>query len=363
MKVKRIYIKGLLAFVLLMLSAGPLNAEPLHQRSYARLIEFIQMQDKEAPLFVFDDYEVGFDSTSHKANLEYLNTHPGLIKKIRSDLDGAALRWQLKMLQHRLLFVPEKRQEYARLYESYCRDVIRFVLSKTQLPNPFVDIRTLSRERPDLASHMDGVTVFLVHNLAKEFQAINLFTSLNDKKAELKLAGKIFVGNIGSYASQISFQEDGGMEFSRSHYTIWQNSAKNPYTALMTPAEETLHVLLRPYTEKAIEEKIKLLPQKNDRSVRALVDDWVAVEEAVAGGLAYVLMTRFLDQHIPDFPFSLIEADLEEKMKREKYRHLENGIDLVKNMGHKSALGLYQSNPNMVRNLLMDPPFEDEDLT
>ena len=230
------------AFVMF-LSFYLVRAETVTPANYSRLIEFIQLQDREAPLYIFEDYEEGFDTTSHKANLEYLNSHPALIKKIRTDLEGTSLRWGLKRLRHRLLFVPEKRKEFAALYEDYCKDVIRFILNKTNFKNPFYDILTLTQEKPELETNADGVIVFLVHNLAKEFQATNIFTSQKEKKAEIKLNGKIFIGNIGSYASQVELLENGTVEFTRNTYSIWQNSAVNPYTALMTPAEETLHVL------------------------------------------------------------------------------------------------------------------------
>lgn len=321
---------------------------------YSRLVEFIQLQDREAPLYIFEDYEEGFDTTSHKANLEYLNSHPGLIKKIRADLEGTSLRWRLKRLRHRLLFVPEKRKKFAALYENYCKNIIRFILNKTNFKNPFYDVLTLEQEKPELATSIDGVVVFLVHNLAKEFQATNIFTSQKEKKAEIKLKGKIFIGNIGSYAGQAELLDNGKVEFTRNAYSIWQNSADNPYTALMTPAEETLHVLLRPYTEKVIAEKVMLLPQKTITAVRGITDEWIAVEEAVAGGLVHNLLPLFFEKHLPAFPAALIEADLITKMKRKKYRYLRCGIDLAENIGYKDFLNRYKSNPDALQRLLKD---------
>ena len=43
----------------------------------------------------------------------------------------------------------------------------------------------------------------------------------------------------------------------RNNYTIWQNSAQLTYNALIVPIEETLHIALRPYTEKAIRNEIE----------------------------------------------------------------------------------------------------------
>jgi len=345
------------------LSFYPVRAQTAASFNYAPLVHFIQLQDRSAPLYVFADYAEGLDAASHNANLEYLNSHPGLIKKIRAELEDATLRWRLKRLRHRLLFVPENRKEFAELYENYCKDVIRYILTKTNFKNPFSDILTLNRERPELTSRPDGVIVFLVHNLAKEFQATNLFTSQKEKKAELKLNGKIFVGNIGSYSSHVELLDSGAVEFTRNTFSIWQNSAENPYTALMTPAEETLHVLLRPFTEKAIEEKIKRSSQKNVKTVKVIVEERVAVEEAVAGSLVYKLLPQFLDKNLPGFPSALIEADLNAKMKRKKYRYLRCGVDLVEKMGFENFLNLYKFDPDALRRLLKDERLPQEQLS
>jgi len=354
---KPINLKALPAYIaaavfVTVLSFYLVRAETATPSDYSHLVEFIQLQDREAPLYVFEDYEDGYDTAIHKANLEYLNSHPDLIKKIRADLEGASLRWRLKRLRHRLLFVPENRKEFAALYEHYCKDVIRFILEKTNFKNPFYEVLTLVQEKPELPTDIDGVVVFLVHNLAKEFQTTNVFTSQKEKKAEIKLKGKIFIGDIGSYASQAELLENGKVEFTRNTYSIWQNSADNPYTALMTPAEETLHVLLRPYTEKAIAKKVTLLPQKTITAVRRITDEWIAVEEAVAGGLVHKLLPLFFEKQLPAFPAALIEADLITKMKRKKYRYLRCGIDLSEHIGYKDFLNRYKSNPDAIRQSL-----------
>jgi len=312
---------------------------------YYRLVDLIRLQDRETPLCVFADFEEGSDATSQRANLSYLNSHPGLIKKIRAELKGAALRWRLKLLRSRLLFVPEQRKEYAVLYENYCRDVIRFMLAKTDFADPFQDIQTLGREKPQMAAEADGVRVFLVHNLAREFEATNIFTCQKARKAEVKIHGKIFIGNIGSYSSHLEILPDGSVAFSRNRYTIWQNSAKNPYTALMTPAEETLHVLLRPYTERLIEEKIARRRPESFKPVEAIVEEQVAVEEAVAGGLVYHLLPLFFDRWLPGFPGALIAADLNAKMKLHKYRYLRCAIGLIEQVGYRDFLDGYKSDP------------------
>ena len=55
----------------------------------------------------------------------------------------------------------------------------------------------------------------------------------------------------------LEIKKDGTIEFERNNYTIWQNSAQLPYNALIVPIEETLHIALRPHTEKAIQDELK----------------------------------------------------------------------------------------------------------
>jgi hypothetical protein len=49
----------------------------------------------------------------------------------------------------------------------------------------------------------------------------------------------------------------------------------------MVPAEETLHITIRGYTESAIRESVKQSHQRSLKSVEKIVEDWMAVEEAI----------------------------------------------------------------------------------
>jgi hypothetical protein len=71
-----------------------------------------------------------------------------LIQRIKDKLEGGKLRWKLRNLKHRLLFVPENRAEYVALYKNYCLDVIDTILDKTGFDNPYDNIQTLSRSKP-----------------------------------------------------------------------------------------------------------------------------------------------------------------------------------------------------------------------
>lgn len=321
-------------------------------KDYSRLVELIKIEDKQQPLHVFHDFENDFDEEVHRAALEHFNNHPDLIQGIKTDLGGKSVRWRLANLEYRVLFVPEKRAEYAALYESYCQDVINDLLVMTDLENPFNDIRTLTGEKPDV-SEDQGINAFLVHNLVKEFSGTYIFSNQKQKKVKIQLEGKVFTGEVGFYSTDLYIKEDGSFEFVNDNYTIWQNSAKNPYTALMVPVEETLHIALREHTQQAILESLEKEAVQGLEGARKIVEDWVSVEEGIVGGLVYSLMPRILDNYLGPIQSLLIEKDLATKSLLIKYRYLKRGIAVVEDLGYQKALHMYKTDPGRFRDMLI----------
>ena len=58
---------------------------------YSPLVDLIELEDKEKPLYVFNDFEREFDDDSHRANLDYFNQHPELIRRIKRSLEAGRL--------------------------------------------------------------------------------------------------------------------------------------------------------------------------------------------------------------------------------------------------------------------------------
>jgi hypothetical protein len=321
-------------------------------KNYAGLMEQIKPKDRDGTFYAFNDFENSFDQDLHKANVEFFNQHPDFIKKIQEDLDGQSIQWRLKNISHRILYIPETRKEYAAIFENYCNDVISDILKITEIKNPYIKIHTLGNTKPE-SSETNGIDAFIVHNLAKEYVATYVFSNEAQKEIAIKLTGKVLLGEVGSYSSHISLNENGSFEFTRDRHTIWQNSAKNQYTAIMTPVEETLHIALREYTEKAINDRITSRAVKSLDGVKTIVDDWIPVEEAIVGGLVYTLLPTIIKKHIHNLPESLIKADIETKSGFKKYRHLQKGIEVVERLGYKKSIKMYQEDPTAFRNLLL----------
>jgi len=193
----------------------------------------------------------------------------------------------------------------------------------------------------------------LVHNLAREYYGTYSFSNENQKKTvKISLRGTHFIGEIGSYSSMLEIKKDGTIEFVRNTYTIWQNSAQLPYNALIVPIEETLHIALRPHTEKAIRNELKNSAASETNDVEQIVERWAAVEEAVVGGLVNVFFPKIASRYFDHFPLVEIERGLESKLRIKKYRHLLEGIRVVNNTGHRAAVEIYTWNPNKIKEML-----------
>lgn len=320
---------------------------------YSRLVEFIRLEDRSTPVYAFNDFAKRFDQISHKSTLDFIQERKDVIKKIREELGGHRLLWELDNFEQRLLYVPETREEYAALYESYCEEVIGFILDATELDNPFTNIETLDHSKPEIPQE-NGVAVFLVHNLAREYVGTYAFFNENhQKEVKIALRGRIFIGEIGSYSSMLEINADGSVNFTHNRYTIWQNSAELPYNALIVPIEETLHIALRPQTETAIRGQLSTLENSSYQDVEKIVEHWISIEEAIVGGLVDIFFPRVVSRYIAEFPPAEITKSVHSKFHIKKYRHLQKGIEVVRNMGSKAAIGMYRRNPGKFRDLVV----------
>ncbi len=320
---------------------------------FAHLVDLISQDSQEGPLFPFAEFNPAFDKQTHRANLSYFKNNPEIISKIKKDLNGGRITWRLEEQKQRLLFVPESRDSYQRQYEEYCKRLVDHVLEQTRLANPYKMIVSLHEEKPEIPA--DGVTVFLIHNLAKESVTKYIFSSdKSSKTSVMKLRETDFIGRVGSFSTSIYPKADGTFEFVRDTFTIWQNNARNPYTALMIPAEETLHILLREYTEKAIAKELTGRKTLDTEHIQSIADNWLAVEEAMVGGLVRAIVPSFLDQYTGDSSPADLQQDFETKQKYEKYCYLDQGIQLVEQVGIQKAIDLYSKDPSIIKTALAD---------
>ena len=120
----------------------------------------------------------------------------------------------------------------------------------------------------------------------------------------------------------------------------------------IVPVEETLHIALRDYTERAIKAHLKVNSGQGLGDVEQIADDWMAVEEAIVGGLVHTILPQFLRTHVHNFSDNLVDEDIDSKMDFRQYRHLRKGIEIVKEIGGKKAVKIYKEDPWAFKELL-----------
>ncbi len=346
-----------IGFCLLLMvpNAWAVNSQPA-EMDYQRLFDLIQLDDLETPLLLFLDQKDQFDRSLNQENLAYLNQNQDLLEQIKSHFQGNSLNWKLANSYKRLLVVPENRVDYADLFKSYCDEAVAFTLSATQLPNPIKLITTLKEpltEDRDTPSDQ-GVTAYLVHNIADEYIEEYLFFDHADQsqKIQIKLSNLEFSGNIGSYSSDIVIGENGQFSFVHNKYTLWQNSAKDPINVFVAPVEETLHMALRSATEIAIQDRLRQLAPKTIDEVQKVVDEWMAVEEAIVGGLVSELMPQIFARFLGGPLTTRMNQSLANRHDHTQYRYLQNGIRIVSDLGLQPAINLYTSEPQKFKQLI-----------
>jgi hypothetical protein len=121
----------------------------------------------------------------------------------------------------------------------------------------------------------------------------------------------------------------------------------------MVPAEETLHITLREHTERAIRNTLVRMDPQSPKNAHKIVEDWIAVEEAVIGGIVFLLLPPILEDCRVELPESWIAKDRDVKIQYERYRYLERGIDVVDKIGYQEAIRLYSADPAAFRDLLL----------
>jgi hypothetical protein len=343
---------ALIGFSLYILfGSSPLFAgnEGLRNQDYSRLLAFVKLQDLQHPLVAFGAAKDNFDRALNRENLAFLNKDRALLERIQSRLKGGTLKWQLTTSFKQLLAVPENRDEYAQLFEQYCRTAISYLLNRIQMPNPYNRIVTLKGALPILpeAANPSGITVYLVHNLVDEYIEEYLFFSQGDdqNKIKIKLSNRVNDGKVGSVTSLVTIGSDNQFEFTRLPYTVWQNSAKNPLNVLIVPIEETLHILMRPFTEKAMKAELVDIEPTRLAQVQQVVDHWIAVEEAIVGGVVWQVMPEVCARFVPQEEPGRLTNALAEREEHPQYRLLRQAIQVVADLGVNQALSVYRTSP------------------
>ncbi len=333
---------------------------------YRRLLEYIAIQDLQAPLVAFGEAEAQFDRQLNRENIDFLNSNKGLLADIQTRLNNDSLNWRLGTSFKQLLVVPENRREYALLFEQYCQAAIDYLLGWVQMPNPFQAVTTFQGTLLKPSSQTEsGITAYLVHNIANEYiEEYHFFEEADDpQQVRIKLRNREFDGNIGAYSSRLKIGASRRFEFIRESYTLWQNSADIPFNVFIVPIEETLHVLLRPFTETAMQLQLTQAAPGTLNQVQEVIDQWMAVEEAIVGGVVQQLMPDWMNRCIGDRAEDLLAEAMAARDAHAQYIYLDKGIDVVDQLGVAAAMALYRQGPEKFRQLVVGqaPPLAQAD--
>ena len=350
---------AMIAVLLVLQTAALAGNLPEASPNYAMLLDFIQMEDRKGPLVEFQQTGQDIDADLSRENRHFISQNEALLGKIRTELNSDELRWRLVDATQHLMVVPENQGDYATLFESYCRSVVDYVLQETALPNPYRTIATL-RNSPATQEPPwgEGITAYLVHNIADVYTEEYAFFDAADtnRSVRIKLDNRVYLGEIGSYSSYLVVNEGSRYSFEHNPYTIWRDSAANPLNVFIAPIEETLHISLRDTTEEAIKNRLSRCPPDSLADIEAVVEEWMAVEEAAVGGLVSALLPGVLDRFLEGDASADIEKAFAERRQFEKYRFLDRGIAVVDELGLPSAIRIYQEDPLQFKSLLTPQP-------
>jgi hypothetical protein len=80
----------------------------------------------------------------------------------------------------------------------------------------------------------------------------------------------------------------------------------------------------------------------------------------MVGGLVDIFFAQVVSRYLSDFPVSEIEKSVHAKFSMKRYRYLQRGIEVVRAMGFKTAIGIYRRDPGIFRDMVVaekDLPF------
>ena len=234
-----------------------------------------------------------------------------------------------------------------------------YVLQETRLPNPYQAITTLDGPPVDpIRSVDDGITAYLVHNIADVYsEEYEFFAAIDsDRSIRITLDNRTYRGEIGSYSSFLVVDEDRQYRFEHNPYTLWRNSAEDPLNVLIAPVEETLHIALRDATEGAIKTRLTDQPPSTRADMEAVVEEWLAIEEAAVGGLVSALLPEILDRILDGDSTADVMRTLTERHVFDKYRYLDQGIEVVNTIGIQSTIAVYLEQTHHFKAMLTSPP-------
>jgi hypothetical protein len=310
------------------------------------------LAERDGPLLVLRDFKSDPDVEIEQYIRSQLSQRKGLLLQLKEKLgfeNQVAL--SVEKLQVRLMFVPQAPNGHTEAYERYCRNVTDFVFKSARADNFYATIASPKQSRPAIAD--SGISAFLVHRLAKAYQAVCRFRAESGKDVRYHVDGAIFSSHIGAVDLDIQWLADGQFGMKRRPFTVWQTDTENLYTLLSVPVEETLHYLLGKATDRVIASSLKDDPPLTAHAAREMAQEWMAVEESVVGGLVDHILRKYCKPHHVNTSSFATEETIPVVPSLSQYRYRRQGLRLVRHLGMETALAMYLDSPAEYRKQLL----------
>jgi hypothetical protein len=314
----------------------------------------LRMAEREGPLLVFRDFVADPDVEVEQHIRLQLSQRKDLLAALKQRIGfEKQVRLSVEETQVRLMFVPQLQDGAAAAYHRYCLSVTDFLFEMGRKENIYAAITSPAKSYPPLSD--TGISAFLVHRLAKDYQAVCRFTAESGRSVKYKAAGTIFSNNMGAVDLEIEMLAPEQFGLTRRPFTIWQNNSNGIATLMAVPVEETLHYCLGEATDRQIEDTMRQDPPKSLAAARLLAEEWMAIEESVVGGLVEHVLERYCAKYQMDLPVSVGEEMSSANSSLDQYRYRERGIRFVHHLGFRKALAMYMENPAGFREQLFRP--------
>ena len=311
-----------------------------------------QMVEREGPLLVFRDYLADPDAEIEQHIRLQLSQRKDLFSLLKKKIGfEKRVRLSVEDIQVRLMFVPQLKEGPAVAYHRYCVGVTDYLFEMTQTENFYAAITSPTESYPTLSE--TGISAFLVHRLAKDYQAVCRFTAESGASVKYKATGTIFSNHLGAVDLEIELLAEDQFCLKRKPFTIWQNNSNGFSTLMAVPVEETLHYYLGAATDRQINEIMQQTPPKSLAAARHLAEEWMAVEESVVGGLTDLVLSRYCARYRMTLPVPVGEEMQSATASLPQYRYRNRGIQLVQDLGVHEAMAMYLDSPASFRDHLV----------
>jgi hypothetical protein len=303
------------------------------------------------PLLPFRSLGVDPDGEIQAHIYREVARQPGLMERLKARVGAdRPISLNLKDLKLDLHYIPETRAHLAHAYQAYCRQAIAHTCQMAQVPTFYKGVFIPKKANPEIAAG-DHVSAFVVHRLAKAYEAICEFSG-SKGRVKFKVAGAIYSSHLGAVEMEVEGLPDGTYRIQRRNYTIWQDYSDNVYTLLQIPVEETLHYLMGRHTDRQLRRQLLEDEVHQTAQVQEIANNWMAVEEAIVGGLVEHLLPALIRRQDLVLDAGDMQRSADAKAGLPQYRYRDVGLRLVASMGAQAAIKMYREDPLAFRKQL-----------